>query len=163
METRGKLFNILLEKFPGVHNRYVRCEGGQNIFHVRIPKLLYVMLVYLIMYYKKFRKGIEGIGFEFNPYDICVANRMKSGKRKIVIWRVDYLKSSHVDPKVNDKFAECCEETYGSDNSGHVKVVGKKFTTIWLWSWILLKRVTWILIWNIISKECYNNSPTRSM
>ena len=31
-----------------------------------------------------------------------------------------------MDPKVNDKFAEWCESTYGSDDLGHVKVVRGK-------------------------------------
>jgi hypothetical protein len=75
-----------------------------------------------IMYYKKFRKDIESIGFEVNPYDICVTDRKFYGKQQTVTWHVDDLKSSHVDSKVNDEFAEWCEETYGSEDLGHVKV-----------------------------------------
>ena len=51
---------------------------------------------------------------------------MKSGKQQIVIGNVDDLTSSHVYPKVKEKFAEWCEETYGSDNLGNVKVVRGK-------------------------------------
>ena len=51
---------------------------------------------------------------------------MKYGKQQTVTQYVDYLKSSHVYPKVNEKFAEWCEETYGSDGLGHVKVVRGK-------------------------------------
>jgi hypothetical protein len=32
-----------------------------------------------------------------------------------VTWHVDDLKASHEDRKVNDAFAEWCENTYGSD------------------------------------------------
>ena len=39
---------------------------------------------------------------------------------------MDDLKSSPVDPKVNYKFAEWCEDTYGSGDLGHVKVVSVK-------------------------------------
>ena len=45
---------------------------------------------------------MEGIGFEVNPYKICVTNQMKPCQKKTVTWHEDYLKSSHVDPKVND-------------------------------------------------------------
>ena len=55
-----------------------------------------------------------------------VANRMKSDKQQIVTWHVNALKSSHVYPKVNDEFVEWCEETYGSDNFGHIKVTRRK-------------------------------------
>ena len=75
----------------------------------------------LIFYHNNSRKGIEGIGFEVNPYDICVTNQMKYGKQQTVTWHVDDLKSSHLYPKLNDEFSEWCEETYGSDNLGQVK------------------------------------------
>ena len=45
-------------------------------------RALYGMLVSSILYYKKFRKDIEAIGFEVNPYDICVANRTVNGKHQ---------------------------------------------------------------------------------
>jgi hypothetical protein len=89
-------------------------------------KALYGMLISSILYYKKFRKDIESVRCEVNPYDICVANRQVNGKQQTVTWHVDDLKSSHVDPKVNDHFAIWCENTYGSDDLGHVKVVRGK-------------------------------------
>jgi hypothetical protein len=128
MKIRGQLVDILLEICPGVYDKYVIHEGKQKqkVLYVRMLKALYGMLISSILYYKKFRKDIEEIGFEVNPYDICVANRMVNGKQHTVTWHVDDLKSSHVDPKVNDEFAKWCEKTYGSDDLGHVKVVRGK-------------------------------------
>ena len=37
-------------------------------------------------------------GFEINPYDPYVANKMIDGKQMMVLWHVDDLKVSHVDP-----------------------------------------------------------------
>ena len=51
---------------------------------------------------------------------------MKSGKKKTVTWNVDDLKFSNMDPKLNDKLAQWCEETYGSDNLGHVNVARRR-------------------------------------
>jgi hypothetical protein len=126
MKIRGQLVDILLEICPGVYDDYVRYEGKNKVLYVRMLKALYGMLISSILYYKKFRKDIESIGFAVNPYDICVANRTVNGKQQTVTWHVDDLKSSHIDPKVNDKFAEWCEATYGSDDLGHVKVVRGK-------------------------------------
>jgi hypothetical protein len=126
MKIRGQLIDILLEICPGVYDAYVVNEGRHKILYVRMLRALYGMLVSSILYYKKFRKDIEAIGFEVNPYDICVANRTVYGKQQTVTWHVDDLKSSHVNPKVNDEFAEWCEKTYGSDDLGHVKVVRGK-------------------------------------
>jgi len=72
-------------------------------------KALYWMMIASILYYKKFRKDIESIGFEVNPYDICMANRMVNLKQHT------HVKSSHIDPKVNDQFHKWSEQKYGSE------------------------------------------------
>ena len=86
-------------------------------------KALYGMLTASILYYKKFVTDIKTIGFKLNPYDPCVANRVVNGKQHTVTWHVDDVKSSHINPKVNDEFYNWCESMYGSDEMGHVKVV----------------------------------------
>jgi len=90
-------------------------------------KALYGMLVASLLYYKKFRKDIEGIGYEINPYDPCVGNKTVNGKQHTLVWHVDDVKASHVDKKVNDDFHKWCESKYGSAETGHVTVTrGKK-------------------------------------
>jgi hypothetical protein len=127
MKIRGSLVDILLEICPGVYNNFVIYEGKQKILYVQMLMALYGMMIASILYYKKFRKDIESIGFEVNPYDICVANRTINGnKQHTVTWHVDDLKSSHVDSRVNDNFEAWCEKMYGSDKVGHVKVVRGK-------------------------------------
>jgi hypothetical protein len=122
MKIRGQLVDILLELCPGVYDDYVIMEGKHKIMYMRMLKAVHGMLISSILYYKKFRKDIELIRFEVNPYNICVANRKVNGKQQTVMWHVDDLKL-----RVNDNFAQWWEKTYGSDNLGHVKVVrGKK-------------------------------------
>jgi hypothetical protein len=48
-----------------------------------------------------------------NPYDPCVANRIVDGKQQTVLWHVDDLRVSHVDPDVNTKFGRWLTEKYG--------------------------------------------------
>ena len=43
---------------------------------------------------------VDELGFAKNEYDLCVANKVIDGKQCTVIWHVDDLKISHVDPKV---------------------------------------------------------------
>ena len=38
---------------------------------------------------------MENMGFEINPYDLCVANKMVSGHQMTICWHVDDLKVSH--------------------------------------------------------------------
>ena len=85
------------------------------------------MLKASLLYYQQFTSDIEKIGYIINPYDACVANKMINNKQHTLTWHVDDVKSSHVDPKINDNFKEWCEEKYGSDDLGHVTVnTGKR-------------------------------------
>ena len=79
-----------------------------------------------LMYYNKFRKDIELEGYEINPYDPCVANKLIDGKQHTVTWHVDDVKASHEDFKVNDAFHKWCEDKYGSEELGHVTAVRGK-------------------------------------
>ena len=55
---------------------------------------LYRMMITSILYYKMDKKDIESIRFEVNPYNVCVANRMVSGKQHAVTWHMDDVKTS---------------------------------------------------------------------
>ena len=88
-------------------------EKGQRILYVHILRAIYGMLMSGLLYYKKFRSAIEGIGYKVNAYDPCVATKMINGKQHTISWHVDDLKASHVDPKVNDDFHKWLQEEYG--------------------------------------------------
>ena len=45
------------------------------------------------------------MGFEINPYDPCVANKMVNGAQCTVYWHVDDLKVFHVDEAVVTTFS----------------------------------------------------------
>ena len=126
MKIKGQLVDILLELHPETYADYVVYEGKSKVLYVKMVKALYGMIKASILYYNKFRTDIEGIGYKVNPYDPCVANKMINGKQHTITWHVDDVKSSHVDPKVNDAFHAWCEKMYGSDEIGHVTTVRGK-------------------------------------
>jgi len=113
MKIRGALVDILLEMDYEKYGEFVTIEGKTKVLYVIMSKALYGMLESALLYYKKFRKDMESIGYEINPYDPCVANKMIRGKQHTVCWHVDDLKSSHVDPKVNDEFLKWLNIKYG--------------------------------------------------
>jgi hypothetical protein len=86
-----------------------------------VLKALYGMLQPALLYYKKFRKDIERIGFKINPYDPCIANRIINGNQRTITWHVDDMKSSHVDKTVNGKFLGWLQSMCASDGVGKVK------------------------------------------
>jgi len=53
------------------------------------------------------------MGFEFNPYDPCTANKMIDGHQMTVVFHVDDLKVSHKDSKRIEWFADQLREIYG--------------------------------------------------
>jgi len=122
------LVDIVCEICPGLYDNFVVYERKQEqkVLYVRMLKALYRMIIASILYYKKFRKDIESIGFEVNPFDICVANRMVNGKQHTITWHIDDFKSSHVVTKVNDEFHTWCEKKYGSEEIRHVTTVRGK-------------------------------------
>jgi hypothetical protein len=64
---------------------------------------LYGVMVASLLYYHKFTNSLMEIGFELNPYDPCVANKMIKGKQMTICFHVDDCKLSHRSPKVMDQ------------------------------------------------------------
>ena len=110
--------DILVEVSPEIYSNHVVQEKGQSFFYVQILKALYRMMVSSLLYYKKFGKDIESIGFEINPYDMCVANQIIEGKQHTITWHVVNVKSSLEDSKVNDEFLDWLKEKYANENIG---------------------------------------------
>ena len=94
-----------------------------------MKKALYGMMLSSLLFYKHFRKDLESIGFEINPYDICVAHRIIDGHQQTVTWHVDDVKVSHKSTHINNKFIQWCEKKYGSNMNGHIKVTQKEKKT----------------------------------
>ena len=124
MKIRGALVDILCNMDPS-YREYVVIEKGEKVLYTHILRAIYGLLISAILFYKKFRASIEKQGFEVNPYDPCVANKMVHGSQMTIMWHVDDVKSSHVNPKVNDSFIEWLKVEYGQ--LGEVKTSrGKK-------------------------------------
>ena len=51
--------------------------------------------------------------------------------QRTVVWHVDDIKSSHVNPEVNRNFSICFYETYGEDWIGKLKSTKGKNINIW--------------------------------
>ena len=114
MKCTGVLVDELVKQAPNVYATYVVYENGKKVIYLEVLMALYGMLVAALLWYRKFRSDLEGIGFIFNPYDPCVANRMINGKQQTIRFHVDDLDSSHMQSKVNDKFLKWLNEMYGS-------------------------------------------------
>jgi hypothetical protein len=111
---------------PELYSPFVTQECGEPILYVELLKALYGTLQATLLFYKKLKKDLEGIGFKINHYDPCVTNHTINGKQHMVTWHVNDIKSSHVDPKVNDEFLLWLEKMYGDKDIAPVNATRGK-------------------------------------
>ena len=74
---------------------------------------LSLLLSIALLFYRNLVKDIETYGFQINPYDPCVANKMINKKQMTVVWHMDDLKVSHVDSFEVTNFEGYMSSIYG--------------------------------------------------
>ena len=121
MKILGVLVDLLVKLAPNVYGPFVVYENKRKVIYLEVLQALYGMLVAALLCYKKLKKDLEGIGFKFNPYDLCVCNRMIRNKQHTVHFHVNNLISSHVKRDVNDEFFDWLNKNYGE----HCRVKAK--------------------------------------
>src|SRR5210317_442834 len=112
MKITGALVNILTDLDPE-YRKFVVMEKGKRLIYTVVLRAIYGMLQSSLLWYNQFRGDLEEQGFIFNEYDPCIANKIVDGKQQTIRFHVDDLLSSHVNPKVNDDFAEWLNKRYG--------------------------------------------------
>ena len=78
----------------GGNNRVptIYCEAIKVLLGtVDMAKLFYDNLCHLL---------VNELGFELNPYDVCVADKIINGKQCTIVWHIGNLKISYVSPEV---------------------------------------------------------------
>ena len=113
MRLRGRLAELMVEVAPDVYGQYAfKDSKGTTILYVRLLNALYGIMKAAILYYKRFVKDIKSIGFEINPYDPCVANKVVNGTFLTLVWHVDDIKLSHKKAKTVTRMIDWLRETY---------------------------------------------------
>ena len=82
---------------------------------MQLKKALYGTLQAALLFWEDLTEFLFGEGYKLNPYDPCVCNKVIDGEQSTILWHVDDLKCSHVDPKVNDKLLAILNERYGKE------------------------------------------------
>jgi hypothetical protein len=126
IRIRGVLVDILVNIAPDVYKQYAtKDKKGISQLIVQCQNALYGTMVASLLYYRKFTKSLTDVGFEINPYDPCVANKMIEGKQMTICYHVDDCKLSHLYSKVMDTTIEWLRTEYESifeDGSGAMTV-----------------------------------------
>ena len=88
----GKMVKLLVKLQPELYRKYViTSKNGEPMLYVKLLKGLYGLLRSALLFYKKLAGELVNMGFEINPYDPCVANKMVNGSQMTVTWHVDEL------------------------------------------------------------------------
>ena len=68
----------MVKVYPKIYPKYVimSSKGGVVLLYVQMQKSLYRLLRSMLMLYRKFVKDLDIYGFQINPYNPCVANKM---------------------------------------------------------------------------------------
>ncbi len=80
------------------------------------------MMKSALLFYRKLVLELKKMGFEINPYDPCVANKMVNGTQMMIRWQVDDLMMSHVSCDEIMKIVQEIKNIYGENL---IKNVGK--------------------------------------
>jgi len=121
MVLKGELADMMVQIAPQVYRKYVTVDKkGTPILYVKLQKALYGLMRASLLFYRKLRKELEDYGFEINPYDPCVANKMStSGKQMTIVWHVDDLMGSCEDDFELTKLSCYLARIYGPKLTMH--------------------------------------------
>jgi hypothetical protein len=129
MKLEGQMAELLVRLDPKLYRKYVHSCNGKPILYVELKKALYGTLKAALLFWKRLSNQLAEWGFKVNPYDWCVANKMINGKQCTVVWHVDNLKISHVDPDVVSGIIELLSKEFGKEAPLTV-TRGKSTTTL---------------------------------
>ena len=98
MFMKGKMAELMAHVAPQIYPKYITTKAGEKILYMRVQKVLYGMLKSVFLFYMGLCQDLESQGFEINPYDPCMANKIIDEYQMTVVWHVDDLKISHKHP-----------------------------------------------------------------
>jgi Reverse transcriptase (RNA-dependent DNA polymerase) len=83
------------------------------VLYLRLTKALYGCVCSALLWYELFANTLKDMGFELNPYDAGVANKIINGTQCTIVLYIDDNKISHVDPNVVSEVIAKIEERFG--------------------------------------------------
>ena len=112
MRITGREVDLFVKLDPSLAE-FVTYENGVKVLYVQLDKALYGCVQSALLWYELYSSTLIDMGFELNPYDMCVANSMIDSKQCTIVWYVDDNKISHVDPNVVTNVIQKIEGKFG--------------------------------------------------
>ncbi len=123
MRMNGMLAELMAKTDPKLYRKNLTDEKGKKVLYLHLQKALYGMMKSALLFYRKLISELKGMGFEVNPYDPCIANKMINGSQIMVRWHVNDLMISHSSNKAILQFLCTLKDMYGdnlAENTGRI-------------------------------------------
>ena len=92
LKLEGEITELLI-KVDSTYAEFVTHEKGKTVIYMELSKALYSTLQAALLFWKNLSEFlIKDQGFQVNPYDWCVFNKVINGKQCTISWHVDDLK-----------------------------------------------------------------------
>jgi hypothetical protein len=109
----GILAELMVQVAPSLYRKYVTTNAkGKAVLYVQLEKAVYGMMKSALLFYRKLVADLTSLGYEINPYDPCVANKIINGKQMTICWHVDDLLIGHVESSVVTTFLSWLASRY---------------------------------------------------
>jgi hypothetical protein len=118
MKFEGVMAEVILKIDQIKYKKHVTKENGKDVIYVILTKALYGTLQAALLFWQNLSSQLEKWGFVINPYDFCVADKTINDKQCTIVWHVDDLKVTHVDPVVVTTILNLLDGKYGQEIVG---------------------------------------------
>jgi len=115
MQLEGKMAELLVRCEPNLYWKYVWVEGGKTVLYVKLRKALYGTLKAALLFWELLSGTLEKCGFECNPCDTCVMNKMINGNQCTILSHIDDLKISHINKDLVSEIINLLEKEFGKE------------------------------------------------
>ena len=90
MKLDGKMAELMVRIEPQMNRQYLQNEKGRTVLYVELKKALHGTLkAALVMFWKMLSSQLLQWGFNMNPYNSCVMNKIVDGKKCMILLHVD--------------------------------------------------------------------------
>jgi hypothetical protein len=117
LRIEGTMAEMLAQIDPTLYRRYVSTTtpNGKKVSYAETMKATYGTLNASLLFWIKLSGSLTKMGFTFNPYDRCCMNKQVDGNQCTILWHVDDIKVSHVDPTAVTTVLALINEEYGKE------------------------------------------------
>lgn len=112
MKLEGQFVDIMCEVNPEFRSTVIY-ENGKKVLYMELKRSIYGCIEAAMLWYQMYTEVLEGMGFEINPYDMCVANKIINGSQCTICFYVDDNKISHVDVNIIKDVISELEKHFG--------------------------------------------------